>query len=99
MVTDLVTYTVDNEEKEPALDAPRPRREPKPSKKKLAGLDDDSQCEDPKRKHARKESRTEKAKDCEELVDKEPVISDKKKHPSKKRKAVDSKNDNDSEII
>ena len=99
MVTDLVTYTVDNEEKEPAIDAPRPRREPKPSKKKLAGLDNDSQCEDPKRKHARKESRTEKAKDCEELVDKEPVISDKKKHTSKKRKAVDSKNDNDSEII
>ena len=43
MVTDLVNYTVDNEEKEPAIDAPRPRREPKPSKKKLAGLDDDSQ--------------------------------------------------------
>ena len=90
------------QEKEPAIDAPRPRREPKPTKKKLAELENEQDdCQEPKRKHARKGSglTQSEGRDSEEpkgeKAGKEQEVP-RKKTTAKKKKA-DSKDD--SEII
>ena len=51
MLNALVSPPVKDSEKELVTDATRPRREPKPSKKKLEA---ESENEEPKRKKARK---------------------------------------------
>ena len=97
MVTSLVSPAVKDAEQEPDIDAPRPRREPRPSKKKLEDLENTQQCQEPKRKKARKEPITEKVQNLEEpsskqkQINKEPEVSRKKKNASKKRKAADPK--------
>ena len=54
MVTSLVSPAVKDLEQEPNIDAPRPRREPRPSKKKLEDLENTQQSEELKRKKAKK---------------------------------------------
>lgn len=93
------------QEKEPAIDAPRPRREPKPTKKKLAGLENgQDDCQEPKRKYARRrlglaqsegrdseEQKREKARKEQEVPQ--------KKTAAKKKKADSNDPKDDSEII
>ena len=93
MVTSLVNPAVKDAEEEPNVDAPRPRREPRPSKKKLEELENTQQCKAPKRK----KPETEKGHILKEhsskqkQMNKEPEVSQKKKSASKKRKAADPK--------
>jgi len=54
MVTSLVSPAVKDAEQEPNIDAPRPRREPKPTKKKLEDLEKTEQCEEPKEERPEK---------------------------------------------
>ncbi|XP_078363779.1 uncharacterized protein LOC144647995 [Oculina patagonica] len=92
-------------EKEPAIDAPRPRREPKPTKKKLAELENgQDDCQEPKRKHAKKwsgQARSE-GRDSEqqkgEKAGKEQEAPQ-KKTAAKKKKADPNDPKDDSEII
>ena len=105
MVTSLVSPSVKDAEQEPDVDAPRPRRQPKPSKKKLEDLENTQQCEEPKRKKTRKEPETEEGQNLKEpsskqkQINKEPEVSQKKKSVSKKRKAVDPKDTQDRGFI
>lgn len=95
MVTSLVSPAIKDGEQEPNIDAPRPRREPRPSKKKLEDLENTQQCEEPKRKKARKEPGTQKGQNLKEpsskqnQMNKEPEVSRKKKSVSKRGKAAD----------
>ena len=104
MVTSLVSPVVKDAEQEPDIDAPRPRREPKPSKKKLEDLENTQQCEELKRKKARKEP-GEKDQDLkkqsskQKQTDQEPEVSHKKKSVSKKRKVADPKDTQDRVFI
>lgn len=81
MVTSLVSPAVNDVEEEPNIDAPRPRREPRPSKKKLEDLENTQQCEELKRKKARKDPRTQKGQNLKEpsskqnQMNKEPEVS------------------------
>ena len=105
MVTSLVSPAVKDAEQEPNIDAPRPRREPKPTKKKLEDLENTQQHEEPKRKKARKEPRTEKGHNHKKpsskqtQMDHEPEVSQKKISVSKRRKAADSKDTQDHGFI
>ena len=95
MVTSLVSPAVKDLEQEPNIDAPRPRREPRPSKKKLEDLENTQQSEELKRKKARKEPGTQKGQNLKEpsskqnQMNKEPEVSRKKKSVSKRGKAAD----------
>lgn len=105
MVTSLVSPSVKDAEQEPDVDAPRPCRQPKPSKKKLEDLENTQQCEEPKRKKTRKEPETEECQNLKEpsskqkQINKEPEVSQKKKSVSRKRKAVDPKDTQDRGFI
>ena len=104
-MTSLVSPSVKDAEQEPDVDAPRPRRQPKPSKKKLEDLENTQRCEEPKRKKTRKEPETEEGQNLKEpaskkkQINKEPEVSQKKKSVSKKRKAVDPKDTQDRGFI
>ena len=102
MVTTLVSPPVNDAVKEPAIDAARPRRAPKPSKKKLDELENAQQCEEPKRKNARKEPGIEKGQNHKEpkpkQIEKEPEASQRKKSANK-RKAADPKDAQDVQLI
>lgn len=95
MVTSLVSPAVNDVEEEPNIDAPRPCREPRPSKKKLEDLENTQQCEELKRKKARKDPGTQKGQNLKEpsskqnQMNKEPEVSRKKKSVSKRGKAAD----------
>ena len=105
MVTSLVSPAVKDAEQEPNIDAPRPRREPKPTKKKLEDLENTQQREEPKSKKARKEPRTEKGHNHKKPSSKQtqmdhvPEVSQKKISVSKRRKAADSKDTQDHGFI
>ncbi|KAJ7394563.1 hypothetical protein OS493_000379, partial [Desmophyllum pertusum] len=76
------------EEEEPTLDGRRPRREPKPSKKKLAELD----TEENEENEENKETKTKKRKVEAKIKDNEKsVVSQKQKRKTKK--AEDETND------
>ena len=95
MVTSLVNPAVEDLEQEPDIDAPRPRREPRPSKKKLEDLENNQQSEELKRKKARKEPGTQKDQNLKEpsnkqnQMNKEAEMSRKKKSVSKRGKTAD----------
>lgn len=103
MVTSLVSPPGNDTEKEPAVDAPRPRRDPKPTKKKLEELETAQQSEEPKRKSARKEPGKEKSQNFKEpkqkQIEKEPDVSQKKKSATKKGKETDSNDTQDAKLI
>ena len=105
MVTSLVSPAVKDVEREPNIDAPCPRREPRPSKKKLEDLENSQRCEDLKRKKTRKEPGAEKGQNLKEpsskqkQMNKEPEVSRKKKSVSKRGKAADPKDTQDRGFI
>lgn len=103
-MTSLVSPAVKDAEQEPNIDAPRPRREPRPSKKKLEDLENTQQCEELKRKKARKEpgekdQNLKKPSSKQKQTDQEPEVSRKKKSVSKKRKVADPKDTQDRGFI
>lgn len=75
MVTSLVSPSVKDAEQEPGVDAPRPRRQPKPSKKKLEDLENTQRCEEPKRKKTRKEPETEEGQNLKEPSTKQKKLT------------------------
>ena len=87
---------VKDSEKELVTDATRPRREPKPSKKKLEA---ESENEEPKRKKARKEPAAEKGGQLSQ-VEKEPELTPKSKSSIKKKAAnTKAKDTQDAQLI
>ena len=91
LVTALVNPSLahDGKGKEVNVDAPRPRREPKPSRKVVEGNDESENSEAPTRKKNRKESPTEKTTE----------VLQKNKNTSKKKKGADPTKDDEIEII